>query len=435
MTASPQNRRPRVILPAILLGIGALLIALALMLAFVVVPAQKVTPLDSSAVSITETKPANVLVAGAFAAGEPTPNNVDAPECRAPEPAAEEPNAEEAGAGEDDAAAEGAAEDGEQAAANEPAQPAELPMSCFMETDVPVIAKRQVYSVEPGDADKITLQVAQSVLRTDRLDSGDGSDALISATVDRITTDRRTGEPVEGINGSIEMVPQEITGTPPTEFSRTGVQYKWPFDPEQRSYEYFDLATMTHHPIDFVEETEVDGVAAYTYRQEVGPINMFDSLSKHFQETEGGYSEVANTILASYRLSSTAGRWGLEGDPNREVDMYRFYTNTRTITVSKVTGQILFGEEAQFQFFAEDQQQAEDFYNDKAAVEQERQHPTRTAMAFTGSWDQETMDAAVENSLKSENLLNTVGRIVPISLGIIGLLFVIGGLLTMRRRS
>lgn len=423
---SPRGSKTRLALPAIFFGLGAFLITLALMLVFVVVPSQKVTPLDLDSLTITEEAPANLLVGANFAAGEPTPGNAEREECRPPSPEGE-------GEGEDaEAPAEG---EGEEAQPEEAPEDAPLPMSCFMEAGVPTVAQRQVYAVEPGDKDTVTFQASQSVLRQDRLDEGDEEGALVQATKDRVTMDRKTAEPIEGNNGSVELVDAETTGEAPAEFHREGLQYKWPFDPKEEDYEYFDASTFTTNPIHFVEESEVDGVPVNVYRQEVGPINMYESIAAHFQAINPGFSQAVNSILASYRISGTAGAWGLDGDPNREVRMNRFYTNERTISVSKSTGQILKGREDQFQFFAEDQGAADEFFADKAAVEQEKQEPTRTAFSYVGAWDQPTIDRAVERSQESDSSITLYGRTLPISLGIIGLLFIVGGFFVTRRKN
>lgn len=421
---STPGSKTRLVLPAIFFGLGAFLITLALMLVFVVVPSQKVTPLELDSLTVTEEAPANLLVGANFAAGEPTPGNAEREECRPPAP-------EEAGEGEDpEAPAEG---EGEEAQPEEAPEDAPLPMSCFMEAGIPTVAQRQVYSVEPGDKDVVTFQASQSLLRQDRLDDGDEEGALVQATKDRVTMDRKTAEPIEGNNGSIELVDAETTGEAPAEFHRDGLQYKWPFDPKEQDYDYFDASTFTTNPIHFVEESEVDGVPVNVYRQEVGPINMYESIAAHFQAINPGFSQSVNSILASYRISGTAGAWGLDGDPNREVRMNRFYTNERTISVSKSTGQILNGRENQFQFFAEDQGAADAFFADKAAVEKEKQQPTRTAFSYDGAWDQPTIDRAVDRSQDSDARVTLYGRTLPISLGIIGLLFIIGGFFVTRR--
>lgn len=420
---STQGSKARFALPAIFFGLGAFLITLALMLVFVVVPNQKVTPLELDSLTLTEPAPANLLVGANFASGEPTPGNAERDECRPPAPEPE---------GEGEEGAEGEAAEGEEGA---PAEDAPLPMSCFIESGVPTVAQRQVYSVEPGGKDDVTFQASQMVLRQDRLEDGDEEGALIQATKDRVTMDRKTAEPIEDNNGSTELVNPETSGEAAEEYHRDGLQYKWPFDPKQEDYDYFDVSTFTTNPIHFVEESEVDGVPVNVYRQEVGPINMYDSIAAHFQETNPGFSEVANSVLSSYRIKGTAGAWGLDGDPNREVRMNRFYTNERTISVSKSTGQILNGREEQFQFFAEDQGAADEFFGNKAAVEQEKQQPTRTAIAFVAAWDQPTIDRAVERSQHSDARVTLYGRTLPIALGIIGILFLIGGAFVTRRRA
>ena len=421
---STPGSKTRLVLPAIFFGLGAFLITLALMLVFVVVPSQKVTPLELDSLTTTEEAPANLLVGANFQAGEPTPGNAEREECRPPAP-------EEAGEGEDpEAPAEG---EGEEAQPEEAPEDAPLPMSCFMEAGIPTVAQRQVYSVEPGDEDVVTFQASQSLLRQDRLDEGDEEGALVQASKDRVTMDRKTAEPIEGNNGSVELVDAETTGEAPAEFHRDGLQYKWPFDPKEQDYDYFDVSTFTTNPIHFVEESEVDGVPVNVYRQEVGPINMYESIAAHFQAINPGFSQTVNSILASYRINGTAGSWGLDGDPNREVRMNRFYTNERTISVSKSTGQILNGRENQFQFFAEDQGAADAFFADKAAVEKEKQQPTRTAFSYDGAWDQPTIDRAVDRSQDSDSRVTLYGRTLPISLGIIGLLFIIGGFFVTRR--
>lgn len=426
---STRGSKARLALPAIFFGLGAFLITLALMLVFVVVPSQKVTPLELDSLTITEEAPANLLVGANFASGEPTPGNAEREECRPPAP-------EEEGEGEgEDAEAPAEGEEGEEAKPEEPQEDAPLPMSCFMEAGIPTVAQRQVYSVEPGDKDTVTFQATQSVLRQDRIEEGDEEGALVQATKDRVTLDRKSAKPIDGNNGSVELVDAETTGEAPAEFHRDGLQYKWPFDPKQEDYDYFDASTFTTNPIHFVEESEVDGVPVNVYRQEVGPVDMYKSIAAHFQAINPGFSQAVNSILASYRINGTAGSWGLDGDPNREVRMNRFYTNERTISVSKSTGQILNGRENQFQFFAEDQGAADEFFADKAAVEKEKQQPTRTAFAYDAAWDQPTIDRAVERSQASDSKITLYGRTLPISLGIIGLLFIVGGFFVTRRKN
>ncbi|WP_333617715.1 DUF3068 domain-containing protein [Dietzia sp.] len=415
------NGRIAGLLPAILMAIGGFALAAALMLVFVVVPANKVTPLDVDSLSVTEKDDATLLDSAAFASGKPTGDNAQKSECKP----AEEAKPEEPAEGEDEPAED---------QAETPKENAVLPMSCFM-SKVPLVSQRQVYGVEPGNKDETTFQAVQSVVREDRLDAGDEKAALVSATKDRVTLDRKTAEPVADNNGSVELIDSGTTGEAPGDFHRDGLQYKWPFDPKNEDYPYFDQATFTTNPIHFKEESEVDGVKVNVYEQEIGPIDMYTSIGAHLQAINPGFSQTTNSILASYRIKGTAGAWGLPGDAAREVQMSRFYTNHRTIKVSKVTGRVLDGREEQFQFFAENQGEADQFWNDKTAVEQERNTPTRTAIDLVAQWDQPSIDRAVDSSNQSASRINTFGRVLPISLGIIGFLFVIGGVLVARRRG
>ena len=153
-----------------------------------------------------------------------------------------------------------------------------------------------------------------------------------------------------------------------------------------------------------------------------------DAIRDHFASVSEGYDPAVESVLASYRREGmTAGQWGLEGDPEREVDMRRFYTNTRTIWVNPSTGQIVNGTEDIFQFFAEDQADADAFFNDKAALEEEKAEPTRTAVRFESGWNQETQEITLADAQDSADTLNTFGRVVPIILGVLGILSLLGG--------
>lgn len=406
--SSSAGRRSSV--PAlILVGLGTFLITIALALVFFVVPAQKKTPLDINATTVTETVPGAVLVGKALASNTPTEGNKGRRECRPPAAARE---------GDDEAGA-AAAED------------AKIPVSCFIDNDIPVYSQRRVQAVEPSGADEITMQAAQSLMREDKGGS-DGVEGLINATIDRVTVDRVTAMPVDEAVSTLQVVaaPAGTDAAAPVGFVREGLQYKFPFDTEQRDYDYFDASTFTTNPISFVGETTVGGMDAYEFRQELGPIDMWSSIRDHFASISDGYNPAVESVLASYRREGmTAGQWGLKGDPEREVDMRRFYTNTRTIHVNPKTGQIIYGAEDIYQFFAEDQEDAEAFFNDKAGMEAEKAEPTRTAVRFAAGWDEETKERTKALAQESADTLNTFGRVVPAILGVLGLLSLIGGIL------
>ena len=423
--SSSAGRRSSV--PAlVLVGLGAFLITMALALVFFVVPAQKKTPLDINSTTVTDTVPGAVLVGGALASNTPTELNADRAECRAPEAPAEE------GEGAEGEGAEGAGEgetvetlDGPEADDSD----VQFPVTCFIDNDIPMYSQRRVQAVEPSDAEVITMQAAQSLMREDK-QGGDDVEALINATIDRVTVDRVSAMPVDEATSTLQVVAGGSGGEDaPTGFVREGLQYKFPFDTEQRAYDYFDASTFTTNPIEFVGETTVGGIDAYEFRQELGPIDMWSSIRDHFASISDGYDPAVESVLASYRREGmTAGQWGLEGDPEREVDMRRFYTNTRTVWVNPATGQIVNGKENIFQFFAEDQAEADAFFSDKARMEEERVEPTRTAVRFQSGWNEETQQVTLAGAQDSADTLNTFGRVVPAILGILGLISLIGGI-------
>ena len=410
----------------VLVGLGAFLITIALALVFFVVPGQKKTPLDINSTTVTETSQGAILVASALASNTPTELNADRAECRAEEAEAPEDDDEE-GTG-DEAGADGDVETVEDDAADD--SEVQFPVTCFIDNDIPLYSQRRVQAVEPSDADVITLQAAQSLLRQD-LEGGEDVDALVNATIDRVTVDRVTSEPIDEPVSTLQVVAGGADGddTAPVGFVREGLQYKFPFDTEQRTYQYFDASTFTTNPIEFMGETSVGGIQAYEFQQELGPIDMWSSIRDHFAAISDGYDPAVESILASYRREGmTAGQWGLDGDPEREVDMRRFYTNTRTVYVNPDTGQIVDGKEDIFQFFAEDQDEAETFVSSAETMEAERSEPTRTAVRFQSGWDEETTETTLAGAQESADSLNTFGRVLPTVLGILGVLALIGGI-------
>ena len=61
-------------------------------------------------------------------------------------------------------------------------------------------------------------------------------------------------------------------------------------------------------------------------------------------------------------------------------------------------------------------------------MEEEKSEPTRTAVRFQSGWNEETQDGTLAAAQESSDTLNTFGRVVPLVLGILGLLSLVGGL-------
>ena len=160
--------------------------------------------------------------------------------------------------------------------------------SAVVDENVPFVSQRFVTVEEPSGADDITLQAGSTLRRTDV----QGETGLRSATVDRVTLDRVTSMPVENPIGTIQVQADE----PAEEVPHTGLQYKFPFGAEQKSYPYFDINARVSQDIDFVEETEINGTPVYKYEQTIAPVDL---------------SSVVN--IPTNRVTLPAATWGVEG--------------------------------------------------------------------------------------------------------------------------
>src|SRR5690606_9507783 len=91
-----------------------------------------------------------------------------------------------------------------------------------VDRDVPIVAQRFVTVEDPSDAEVMTLQAGQTVRRLDM----QGDTGLVSAVVDRVTIDRKTSMPVsaEEFPDRVSTI-QVNADKPPVEIdNRAGLQ-------------------------------------------------------------------------------------------------------------------------------------------------------------------------------------------------------------------
>ncbi|WP_067835937.1 DUF3068 domain-containing protein [Nocardia lijiangensis] len=266
-----------------------------------------------------------------------------------------------------------------------------------VDTNVPLISQRFVTVEEPSDATQMTIQAGQTLRRIDK----QGDTGLLTAVVDRVTIDRKTGEPVDKEpNGSIAVTanPQGESIADPVH--RTGLQYRFPIGTEKKSYPYFDLNARATFDIDFVEETEINSMKVYHFRQTVPVTNLYDVVP-----------------APTNRLSLPAAKWGLEGE--EPVTMTRFYTNTRDLWVEPQTGTVIKGGEQLHLYYARS--------GDK---------PDVTALKSNIIFDENTIESQMSVAQDSIDRLALYGRIMPIVLGVLGvILAILGAILGIRGGS
>ncbi|MFE3541982.1 DUF3068 domain-containing protein [Nocardia sp. NPDC059177] len=256
-----------------------------------------------------------------------------------------------------------------------------------VETDVPLFSQRYLTVEEPSGAEQMTIQAGQTLSRTDI----DGAAGLLTASIDRVTIDRISGEPIDASpNGSIAVLNKD--GTPlADESQRVGLQYRFPIGTEKKSYPYFDLNARATYDMEFVEETEINGMPVYYFKQTVPVTNMWDVIES-----------------PTHKLTLPAAKWGLEGE--EPVTMTRFYTNTRDVWVEPKTGTVIKGGEQLHLFYGRSADQVD-----------------VTALKSHLVFDEPTIESQMAVAQDSIDKLSLFGSTLPIILGVLGGVSIIAG--------
>ncbi|MFE3442717.1 DUF3068 domain-containing protein [Nocardia sp. NPDC059180] len=253
--------------------------------------------------------------------------------------------------------------------------------SARIDTGVPIVSQRFLTVEEPSGADQMTMQAGQTLRRDDR----EGDTGLLTASVDRVTIDRKTGEPIPmSPNGSIALTVDKSGDSVADPSQRVGLQYRFPIGTEKKSYPYFDLNARATYDIEYIDESEVNGVPVYHFRQSIPVTNMWDVFP-----------------AATNKLTLPAAKWGLEGDG--QVTMTRFYTNTRDVWVEPKTGAILKGGEQLHLYYGRSAEQVD-----------------VTALKSHLVFDEDTIDAQMAVTQDSLDRLTLFGRTLPIGLAVLG---------------
>lgn len=186
------------------------------------------------------------------------------------------------------------------------------------DTGVDLSISTYVTTEDPVSNEITTLQAAQQTFRTDTGPEG----GLVSASIDRVTLDRRSGYPLEDPAATT----QTEADAPAVPTPRNGLQYKFPFDVQKTSYPYYDGTARQTNPIDFVDDDRVvDGLTLFHFAQTIPATDLGASIG-----------DVATLTLP-------ASKWGLAGDT--PITMNLHYENTRDIWVEPTSGSIVMVEE------------------------------------------------------------------------------------------
>ncbi|MFJ9368505.1 DUF3068 domain-containing protein [Nocardia sp. NPDC101769] len=265
--------------------------------------------------------------------------------------------------------------------------------SAKVDQNVPLVSQRFLTVENPSDASEMTIQAGQTLRRTDK----QGDTGLLTATIDRVTVDRKTGAPVDSVdggpNGAIAVTVDKKGESVMDPVQHTGLQYRFPIGTDKKTYPYFDLNVRKTFDINYVEETEINNLKVYHFQMTVPVTDL---------------STVANS--PTNKLTLPAEKWGVEGDG--DVTMARFYTNIRDLWVEPQTGTVIKGQEQIHLFYARS--------GDKPEV---------TALKSTLVFDENTIESQISVAKDNIDKLSLYGRILPILLGVLGLVFLLVGLL------
>jgi hypothetical protein len=242
--------------------------------------------------------------------------------------------------------------------------------------DVPITATRNVTADVDASTDDVAVWDVEVVT-----ESADGTE--ISSTSDRVAFDRETSEAVDGFDQAVDGEEVSHEGS---------ISYKFPFDTEQQTYEYFDTTTREAWPAEFVGTEDIDGVETYHFTQTVEPTKIGDVT-------------LPGALLQQPAVPS--------------VTLDRMYNTTREFFVEPTSGVIVRGSEQ---------------------TQQTLQTPdgSATVPAFDGDieFDEATVDERLSEAEDAKGDIALVRDTLPL-VGLIAgvVLLLVGAALLMRRRS
>src|SRR4029078_757396 len=140
--------------------------------------------------------------------------------------------------------------------------PASLNSDKFViDKNVPVAQQEQISVEAPSNADVVTLQVGDSLRRTDK----QGDAGLLLALVDTVTVNRKSATAVssESNPGGAVQKPRTIDDTlPPTNIAlpHDGLAYRFPFDTQKQTYPVFDPIAQKAYDANYDGADDVNGL-------------------------------------------------------------------------------------------------------------------------------------------------------------------------------
>jgi len=272
--------------------------------------------------------------------------------------------------------------------------------------NIPVTQQEQISVESPSNAEVVTLQVGNTLRRTDKQqDNG-----LLLALVDTVTVDRKTATALssESNPGGAVQKPRAVDDKlPPTNIAlpHDGLAYRFPFDTEKRTYPFFDPIAQKAYDANYDGEEDVNGLTTFRFSQNVG----YDADGKLVEPIK--YASLYDDD-ADAEVTARATLWGLPGNPEEPITMTRYYAAQRTLWVDPVSGAIVKKKEHGYHYYA-----------------REPLKPEVTFVDFTVTSNEETVESQVASARDERDRLALWGRILPITFTAMGLVALVGGAL------
>jgi hypothetical protein len=240
------------------------------------------------------------------------------------------------------------------------------------------VASRTVGDVQASEeaGDNIRVWVSTTTIRTE-----DGT--VVSQSTERSPFDATTAEAVNCCGAFDEVAQGERV-----EVKREGLQFKFPFNTQQQSYQWWDGTLNDTVEAKYQGEDELEGLPVYVFKTEVS-------------RTQVGTRELPASLLSE------------DGDDTIEAET--MYENTKTFYVEPETGAIL--------------HRVEDLVNAYAVDGDDRITATEATLRYTD----EQVKRNADDQRSNARALGLIRGPVPIGLAIAGVLAVLAGLLLLRQ--
>lgn len=211
-----------------------------------------------------------------------------------------------------------------------------------------------------------------------------GTETPLAGSNDTVAFQRNSAETVRW-SGAVSEASGE-TDEDPFE----GLYFKFPFDTQKKTYQFWDGTLKKAMPAEFKEETELKGLKVYKFVQEIAP------------QKSGEISVPGNLV---------------NGSADDTIKADRIYSNTRTLYVEPVTGAIIKGGEAQDSYL--------EVNGERGAT------TTKATLEYTDDYVQTNVD-----DYKSKaSLLTLIGSTIPLVGTILGLILIVIGAVLFARGS